>query len=97
MGKKGEISLLRPNPNLPVRFRRHHFFVHFLAFVGERVETDLQLRHQVDEGVDPSFRLKKLVEHDHFLSLQNAIAALKIASFITDHVTCFLRYPLNFI
>lgn len=59
----------------------------------KRIKVDLQLRQQVNQRVYPSFRLQEFIEHHYLALLQYAIAALKRASFIADHIAAFLRYP----
>jgi hypothetical protein len=34
--------------------------------------------------------LKKFIDNDHFPVLQDAVTALKSASFVTDNITAFL-------
>lgn len=75
----------------------HDFIIHLLTLVGECIVTDFKLRQEVDQGVDAAFCLKKFVDNDHFFRLQDAVSALKSASFIPDHIAAFFRYPLNLV
>ena len=74
---------------LSIAINSNHFIIQFLAFVGKCIKVDIQLRHQVNEGIYPAFGLKKFIEYDHFSFLQNTITTLKCASFITDNITAF--------
>ncbi len=78
-------------------FCMHDLIIQFLAFVRECIELYIELWHQIDEGIDPAFSLEELVQHHHFLFLQNTIAALEGSPFITDHVAALLDNPFYFI
>lgn len=65
--------------------------------MGEGIEIYFQLREQVYQCIYSSFGLKKLIEHNNLLLLQNAIAALKRTALVAYNVVAFFNDPLNLI
>jgi hypothetical protein len=66
-------------------------------FRSEGFRNDLQLRDNVDQGTDAAFEGQKFIQHHYFPLFKDAVAALKITSFIADDVSHFIQYPFDLI
>mgnify|MGYP003561829691 CR=1 FL=1 len=75
----------------------HYFKIKLLAIVGECIEVYSQFRNKVNKGVNTPFGLKKFIKYHHFFRLENAIAALKVSPFVTDHIPAFFYNSFYFI
>jgi len=75
----------------------HGVVKHFFTFRGKLFCIDLQLRQQVDEGIDAAFEREKFIEHYHLSFFQYAKAALKVAALETHDVAGFFNQLFNFV
>jgi len=76
---------------------REHIFVYATDFRAQRFRGDLQLGDNIDEGADPAFQRKEFIQDHDFSLFQNAVATLKVPSFITDDVFHFVQDLFDFI
>ena len=67
------------------------------AFRWKGFFLDLQLRDQVDKGIDPPLKLKKFIEHHNLLVFKDTKTALKAAPFIPNNIAGLSNQFLNFI
>ena len=71
--------------------------VYFFDFRGQILRRDLQLRDNIDQGIDPAFQLQEFVQHHHLPLLQDTIAALEVASLIANDVFSLIQHPLDLV
>lgn len=71
--------------------------VYFFDFRGQILRRDLQLRDNIDQGIDPAFQLQEFVQYYHFPFLQDTVPALEVASFIANDVFSLIQHSFDLI
>ena len=70
---------------------------HFSAFRRELFRINGDLRKNIYQRIYSTLQNKKFIQHQYLLFFQNTIPALKITSFIPDHISGFMQYFFNLI
>jgi hypothetical protein len=76
---------------------RKHIFVYAADLRAERFGSYPELGNDVDERADAAFQREEFIQDHNFSLFKDAIAALKIPSFVAYDVSCFVKDPFNLI